>query len=82
MSVAETQCWSSRLLSKLKAPGRPSRVAKATLPPVRGEMSENSEVQRALSSPSFLAPYLSSSSVGWMMEVDSGTPNMSLQEAE
>ena len=36
---------------KLHSLGRPSRVENATFPPVRGEMSENSEVQRARSSP-------------------------------
>lgn len=38
----------SGLASKLKADGRPSNVEKATFPPLKGEMSEYSEVQRAL----------------------------------
>lgn len=51
--------WSSGLESKLKADGRPSRVEKATLPPLRGDISEYSEVQRARVSSPLLAYTLS-----------------------
>lgn len=45
MAVAVTHSCSRGLLSKLKALGLPSRVLKATLPPVRGEMLLYSSVQ-------------------------------------
>lgn len=43
---------SPKLWSKLYALGLPSRVENATFPPVRGEMSLNSSVQRAVLSSS------------------------------
>lgn len=61
---------STRLWSKLYALGRPSRVEKATLAPVRGDISLNSSVHRAVRS----------SSPG-RMKVFASFPQVFLQEA-
>lgn len=51
----------NRLWSKLYALGRPSKVEKATFPPVRGEISLNSSVHKAVfsSSPGRIKPLAS-----------------------
>jgi hypothetical protein len=50
ISVAVTQYCKISLSSKFMAEGRPSNVGNAMLPPVSGEMSENSRVHWAIAS--------------------------------